>query len=68
MRKGTIEIECKTSGFEDATDRVEALANAYDGFPAQVNIRNCHDCVFNIHPSQAQFYNAGGDEEEDEEE
>jgi len=28
------------------------LADAYDGFPAQVTIKNCRDCTINVYPSQ----------------
>lgn len=45
-------IKCETEGFEEATEEVEALVDAYDGFPAQVMIKNCHDCTINIYPSQ----------------
>ena len=34
----------------------------YDGFPAQVTIKNCRDCTFNIYPSQTRFVEAGGSE------
>ena len=45
-------IEFETEGIEEATEQVEKLADAYDGFPAQVTIKNCRDCTFNIYPSQ----------------
>lgn len=63
----TILIQAKTEGFEEATQKVEALADAYDGFPAQVTIRNCNNCTFNIYPSQTKLleYNGGEDEPED---
>ena len=47
-----IKIKCETEGFEEATEELEMLADAYDGFPAQVTIKNCHHCTFNIYPSQ----------------
>ena len=59
------EIECETKGFEEATEKVETLASAYDSFPPQVSVRNCRDCVINIHPSQTKIITVG-DEEEDE--
>lgn len=31
---------------------IEKLADAYDGFPAQVTIKNCRDCTINVYPSQ----------------
>ena len=34
---------------------VETLADAYDGFPAQVTIRNCRDCKINVYPSQTKI-------------
>lgn len=48
-------IECETRGFDEATEQVEALAEAYDGFPAQVNIKGCRDCTINIYPSQSKI-------------
>ena len=60
----TVNIKCITSGFEDATEQVETLAEAYDGFPAQVTIKNCHDCTFNIYPSQTRIVTTeDGDED-----
>ena len=49
---------------EEATEQVERLADAYDGFPAQVTIKNCRDCTFNIYPSQTRFVEAEGSETE----
>lgn len=63
-KKTKIEIECETKGFEEAAEKVETLASAYDSFPPQVSVRNCHDCVINIHPSQTKIITIG-DEEED---
>lgn len=50
-----VKITCETEGFEEATEQLETLADAYDGFPAQVMIKNCRDCVINIYPSQTKF-------------
>ena len=50
-----VKINCETNGFEEATEQIEALAEAYDGFPAQVVIRNCRNCTFNVYPSQTKF-------------
>lgn len=47
-----VKIRVETEGFEEAQQQVEALADAYDGFPAQVTIRNCSGCTINIYPSQ----------------
>ena len=47
-----IKIKVKTEGFEEAQEEVEMMADAYDGFPAQVTIKNCRDCRINIYPSQ----------------
>ena len=47
-----VKIKCETEGFEEATEQVEMLAEAYDGFPAQVKIKNCRDCTINVYPSQ----------------
>lgn len=50
-----VKITCETEGFKEATEQIETLADAYDGFPAQVMIKNCRDCVINIYPSQTKF-------------
>ena len=57
--KYTLRVE--TEGMEEATEKVEKLADAYDGFPAQVTIKNCRDCTFNIYPSQTRFVEAEGE-------
>ena len=60
----TVNIKCITSGFEDATEQIETLAEAYDGFPAQVTIKNCHGCTINVYPSQTRIVTAkDGDED-----
>lgn len=56
-------LKFETEGFEDAQQEVEMLAEAYDGFPAQVTIKNCHHCKINIYPSQTKFVNEKGSEE-----
>ncbi len=58
--KYTLRVE--TEGMEEATEQVEKLADAYDGFPAQVMIKNCRDCTFNIYSSQIQTVGAEGSE------
>lgn len=58
-----VRIECETEGFEDATEKVEALASAYDGFPAQVTVKQCRDCVINIYPSQTRFVEVEGEKD-----
>lgn len=60
--KNTIEIKCKTDGFEDATEEVEALADAFNEFPPQVTIRNCRDCEINVYPSQTKIISTNDDE------
>ena len=52
MELEKVKIKVETEGFEEAQQQVEALADAYDGFPAQVTIKNCRDCTINIYPSQ----------------
>ena len=50
--EGKYTLRVETEGMEEATEQVERLADAYDGFPAQVMIKNCRDCTFNIYPTQ----------------
>ena len=45
-------LKCKTEGFDEAHAQIEALAEVYDGFPAQVVIKNCDYCNIHIYPSQ----------------
>lgn len=59
-----IKINCETRGVEEATEQIEMLADAYEGFPAQVTIKNCHHCTFHIHPSQTRFVDSGSDKED----
>ena len=59
--KYTLRVE--TEGMEEATEQVEMLADAYDGFPAQVMIKNCRDCTINIYPSQLRNVEAEGSKE-----
>lgn len=56
MQTDKMKIKCETEGFEEAIEQVEALVEAYDGFPPQVQIKGCHDCTINIYPSQTKFY------------
>ena len=63
MKKDKLIIECETRGFDEATQEVESLAEAYDGFPAQVTIKNCRDCNINIHPSQTKMIEYHSDHE-----
>ena len=66
-------IKIETEGFEKAQKQIECLVDAYDGFPAQVMVKNCHDCTINIYPSQTKFTEVHGqttepvDNEEDKE-
>lgn len=55
MIDSTYKIKMETEGVEEATEQIEALASAYDGFPPQVIVKQCHDCTINIYPSQTRF-------------
>ena len=52
MKEEKYTIKVETEGLEEATEQMEMLADAYDGFPAQVTVKNCRDCTINIYPSQ----------------
>jgi hypothetical protein len=58
--KYTLRVE--TEGMEEAQEQIEMLADAYDGFPAQVTVKNCRDCTINIYPSQIRNVEAKGSE------
>ena len=53
-----IKINFETDGIEEATEELEALAEVYDGFPAQVTVKNCRNCTINIYPSQMKIVEA----------
>ena len=61
--ESNFKINVETEGFEEAQEQIEALADAYDGFPAQVTIKNCRHCKINIYPSQTKYIDAKGSEE-----
>ena len=61
--EGKYTLRVETEGMEEATEQVERLADAYDGFPAQVTIKNCRDCTFNIYPTQMRNVESEGSEE-----
>lgn len=62
MNDETIKINVEAEGIEETTEQLEALAGVYDGFPAQVTIKNCRDCTINIYPTQIR-QDHGGDNE-----
>lgn len=61
--ENTIKVKCETEGFEEATQQVEALVDAYDGFPPQVQIKNCKNCTINIYPSQTKIVEMRGEDD-----
>ena len=63
MKEEKYTIKVETEGMEEAQEQIEMLADAYDGFPAQVTIKNCRDCTFNIYPSKTRFVEAEGSED-----
>lgn len=46
--KNTVEIGVKTTGFEEATEKLELMADAMNEFPATVNIK-AKECEISIH-------------------
>ena len=58
MKEEKYTNKVETEGMEEATEQMEMLADAYDGFPAQVTVKNCRDCTFNIYPSQTKIIEA----------
>ena len=63
MKEEKYTIKVETEGMEEATEQMEMLADAYDGFPAQVTVKNCRDCTINIYPSQTRIVGGEGSEE-----
>lgn len=43
---------------DEATEKVENLADALDGFPAQVTFMTLKNCTINVFPSQAKVFEA----------
>lgn len=62
MMEGKYTLKVETEGMEEAQEQIEMLADAYDGFPAQVTVKNCRDCTINIYPSQIRNVEAEGSE------
>lgn len=60
-----LKVKVNTEGFEDALQEIETLAEAYDGFPAQITIKNCKLCTFNIYLSQTKVTAQEDVDEED---
>ena len=58
MKETGFTIKCETEGFDEATEQIETLVDAYDGFPAQVNLKGLKDCTINIYANQTRI---GGD-------
>lgn len=67
MKTDKIELEIETKGFEEATDKLQEMTDAMNNMPSQVVIRNCRDCVINVHPSQTIMVDFGDDEGSEEE-
>lgn len=65
-KKSEIKIKCKceTEGFDEATEKVETLVDAFNEFPPQVQIKNCRDCNINIYPSQTKIIDKTESEKE----
>lgn len=67
-KKGEIKITCVTEGLDEATEKVEALADAFNDFPPQLQIKNCRDCNITIYPSQTKIIEMTVGEQEGSEE
>jgi len=60
MSDTNFKVKVETEGMEEAQEQIEMLADSYDGFPAQVTIKNCRNCTFKIYPSQTRIVEAEG--------
>ena len=63
MSDTNLKVKVETEGMEEAQEQIEMLADAYDGFPAQVTVKNCRNCTFNIYPSQTRIVETEGSKE-----
>lgn len=70
MEQKPIELEVKTKGFEEATEKISAMAEAIEGLPDPVQVMiKAHDCTFYIYPNQINNeapMSTGEDEQENE--
>lgn len=58
MEANTIKVKVETEGLDEATEKVENLADALDGFPAQVTFKTLKNCTINVYPSQVKVFEA----------
>lgn len=52
MESSNITIKVETEGLDEATEKVEFLADAINGFPPQVAFKYLRNCTINVYPSQ----------------
>lgn len=57
-----INIEANADGIEEVTEKVQNLSDALGAFPANVMIKNCKNCTFNIYPGQTMIMSGEDDE------
>ena len=55
MESSNITIKVETEGLDEATEKVESLADVINGFPAQVAFKYLRNCTINVYPSQTKF-------------
>lgn len=55
MQEKTVNIKVETEGMEEATQQVQALADSFDAFPAQVSFKYLKNCTINVYPSQTKI-------------
>ena len=55
MTDGTVNIKVETEGLDEATEKVESIADAINGFPPQVAFKYLRNCTINVYPSQTKF-------------
>lgn len=58
-----INVEINADGIEEVTEKVQNLSDALGAFPANVMIKNCKNCTFNIYPRQTMIMSEKADEE-----
>lgn len=58
MEANTIKVKVETEGLEEATEKIENLADTLDGFPVQVAFKNFKNCTINVYPSQVKVFEA----------
>lgn len=51
-KAGEVYVEVKTEGFEEATQKMDDLTDAFNAFPSQVTFKYLRNCKINVYANQ----------------